>query len=32
MSIPNRTPILEVAHYEKHYGKKLAVRDLSLTV
>lgn len=32
MSIPNRTPILEVAHYEKRYGKKLAVHDLSLTV
>ena len=32
MSIPHRAPILEVAHYEKRYGKKIAVHDLSLTV
>ncbi len=31
-NLPGRTPVLEVSHYQKRYGKKIAVRDLSLTV
>lgn len=32
MALSNNTPILEVSHYQKRYGDKVAVHDLSLTV
>ena len=32
MDTTQAKPILEVAHYQKRYGNKVAVRDLSLAV
>lgn len=32
MQAAGTTPVLEISHYQKRYGGKVAVRDLSLTV